>query len=207
MHNKTSRRANLRVVAGTFLVLGSCILPVHADIARAEVLFFQDTENYSPETARSIKKVKLDQRYFGRINTKDGIAYFSVTADQGTQFELELDTPKADNDFKPTMVFFGPGLAEPKEDAVVPLGEGNGAIVSRAEDGGNYYDRSTFTRFNIGPRIKIALPMKATYAIAIRSPNGETGRFALKIKGRDDFKWGELTGRLAAQFRAIFRMY
>lgn len=175
--------------------------------ARAEVLRFQDVGNFSAETATVIKNPNLGQRLFGRLDSKDEVAYYSITAEKDTLVDLELDTLKSDGDFNPTLVFFGPGLAAPKEDPVILLGEGNGAIISRAEARIQYFDRTVLTSFMTGPRLKVALPEKATYAIAIRTPNGRTGRYALRLKGKDKFKWNELTDRLAAEFRAIFRMY
>lgn len=178
--------------------------PTRAD---AEIMRFQESDNYSPETAVIIRDTKTEQRFFGRLETKDQTAYYSVTASKDTELQIELDTPKADGDFEPTLTFFGPGLAKPKEDPVIMIGEDNGAIISRVEDRGTYFDRSVFTSFFIGPRVKIALPEKATYDIAIRASNGKTGRYTLRLKGKDDFKWSELTDRIANSFKAIFRMY
>ncbi|MFA5185490.1 MAG: hypothetical protein WC551_03305 [Patescibacteria group bacterium] len=198
---------NIRTATSAVCALGFILALTLPNQARAEVLFFQDEENFSPEAAVAIRHPNLDQRRFGRLNSKDEVAYYSITAEKDTKIELELDTLKADGDFNPTLVFFGPGLAAPKEDPVITLGEGNGAIISRADGRTTYFDRSVFTSFTTGPRLKIALPEKATFGVAIRTPNGRTGRYALRLKGKDDFKWSELTARLAAEFRAIFRMY
>lgn len=191
----------------TAAALGIAAVLVQPTRVNAEIMRFQETDNYSPETAIIIRDTKTEQRFFGRLENKDQTAYYSVTAPKDTELQIELDTPKADGDFDPTLTFFGPGLAKPKEDPVIVIGEGNGAIVSRVNERGAYFDRSVFTSFFIGPRVKIALPEKATYGIAIRAPDGRTGRYTIRLKGKDEFKWSELTDRIANSFKAIFRMY
>lgn len=175
----------------------------------ADTLVFKSSVQDTPEKAWVIRKPDVAFRYLGRLEKKDSADYFSVTLKKDQKLEVSLETPTADGGFRPIMVFFGPGISQPKEDPVIQIGDPNGAIVLREdkETRDSYFDRLTLTSYNLGPSLKFIAPKDATYGLAVRSPKGDTGRYVLRFKGKDDFDWGNVVDFLVDALRAIFRRY
>jgi hypothetical protein len=183
--------------------------PKHAPLAKAEWYFFKSGAQDSSETARLIKKPTHAQRFFGRLGAKSDVDYFSFTADQGTKITLVLLSPVADPKFRPSLTVFGPGLPRPKQDPSIPIGDQNGAYVL-AEDKvtrTTAYDQYLFTSFYEGPHLDFTVPQTATYGLAVRSPDGNTGRYVLKIGSEDSWNWNELIDRIFGVIQAILRLY
>lgn len=176
--------------------------------ARAELLWFKTSPHDTAETARTIQDVERKQRYFGRLSSKDDVDYYTMTVDEKTKIRIILETPVNDGDFRPVVVFFGPGLSAPKEDPTIHIGETNGAIVGHAkEERDRRFDQFLMTSFSTGPSISIEAPRKATYGIAVRSPKGSTGRYVMHVGTENAFKWSELIQGIKGTFKGLLRMY
>ncbi|MDQ7814796.1 MAG: hypothetical protein RDU25_03270 [Patescibacteria group bacterium] len=180
-----------------------------AEPALAKELIFKSGSLDTPAEAYVIRRPTSAATFFGRLQSKDDVDYFSFTADEGTSLKISLDTVKNDGEFNPIMIFFGPELPSPSEDAVIDLGSGNGAIVRRvvADERASFRDKFIFTDFYSGPTIEIELPKTATYGLAVKSPNGKLGRYALNIQGEDKLALADLPEYLYNIIKAIFRMY
>ena len=177
--------------------------------AWAESLIFKDSAQDTPETAWIVRQPDAAFRYLGRLEQKDEADYFSLTLKKDQKLDISLETPAADGNFRPIMVFFGPGISRPKEDPVIKIGDPNGAIILREdkEPRDSFFDRLTMTTYYQGPTFKFIAPRDATYGLAIRSPKGDTGRYILRFKGKDEFAWQNLLDFVVNVFRAILRMY
>jgi hypothetical protein len=179
--------------------------------ANAEWYWFKDAPQDSAETAQTVSQPTHAQRFFGRLESKNDVDYFSFSAKKDTRLDVQLEIPSGDPNFKPTLILFGPDLPKPASDPVIPIGETNGATVSSdTKDRTTRYDNYLFTSFLEGAHITQALPDDATYGIAIRSPDGNRGRYVLKIGGEDPWNWNdwnELFDRISGIFRAILRIY
>ena len=176
--------------------------------AHAEWYLFKETPQDSAETARIILRPMHAQRFFGRLESKNDVDYFSFTAKKDSKLELQLEIPSGDSDFKPTLVLFGPDLPKPTSDPVIPIGETNGAaIASDPNDRATRYDNYLFTSFYGGAQIAQTVPDDATYGVAVRTPDGKRGRYVLKIGGEDPWNWNELFDRIVGTMRAVLRIY
>jgi len=174
----------------------------------AEALWFKNTPQDSAETARTITDIERRQRFFGHLESKDDVDYFTFSADEKQNIDLSLETPVADGDFKPVLVLFGPGLPKPTEDPTIQIGDTNGAIVSHAKDEREKrFDQFLLTTFNIGPVISVEAPQKGTYAVAIRSPKGSTGRYVLHVGSENGFRWNELIQGIVGTLKGLLRLY
>ena len=174
----------------------------------AELLWFKDSPQDNAETARTITDIERQQRFFGRLDSKDDVDYFTFSADAKQKIDLLLETPVADGDFKPVMVLFGPGLPAPTEDPTIQIGDTNGAIVTHAKDErAKRFDQFLMTSFNTGPTISVEAPQKGTYAIAVRSPKGSTGRYVLHIGSENGFRWDELWQGIVGTLKGLLRLY
>lgn len=180
-----------------------------APSAKAESFIFKDTVQNTPEKAWVVRRPDVAFRYFGRLESKDTADYFSITLKKDQRIELGLETPTADGEFRPHLIFFGPGLSKPKEDPVIPIGEPNGAIVIKVdtETRESFFDRLTLTNYYQGPTLTFVAPKDATYGLAVRSAKAETGRYILRFKGKDGFDWSRFLDFILNAFRAILRMY
>jgi len=181
------------------------VLPLQA---RAELVWFKNAAQDTVETARVIESPARQQRFFGRLSKKDDVDYFTFTVDEKTKIDLLLETPVNDGDFRPVVVLFGPGLAPPKEDPTIQIGSTNGAIVARAPDERERrFDQFLLTTFNTGPTISTEAPRNGTYALAIRSPKGSTGRYVLHVGTENAFRWSELVQGIFGVLKGLLRMY
>jgi len=182
---------------------------VGTQTAQAKTLIFKSGSLDTPAEAFVIKHPDSATTIFGRLQNKDDLDYFSITAEEGTTLEISLDTVKNDGDFNPIMIFYGPELPKPSEDPVIDLGSGNGAMILRVEADSRESRREKFffTDFYTGPKLKIKIPKTATYGMAIKSPNGKLGRYILDIKGKDEFNLNDLPGHIFDLIKAILRMY
>lgn len=177
--------------------------------ANADVFRFKDAPQDTPETARVISDPGRAQRFFGRLDGKDDVDYFSITAEKDAAIALSLEVPSADKDFHPVLIFFGPGLPRPAEDPAIPIGDPNGAIVTREPEDNlvNRFDQFLFTTFLERARLEVTAPKQATYGIAVKEPAGVKGRYVLRIGSKDEFAWSELLGRMRGVLKAMLRMY
>lgn len=180
-----------------------------AQPAQAEWYFFKQTAQDSAETAVTIAQPTHAQRYFGRLDTKTDVDYFTFKVQKDMEVSLLLEIPTGDPDFHPTMTLFGPGLPKPTEDPSITIGESNGAVVAHEadKDRDSVTDAFLLTSFFEGPQIKTTAPKDATYAIAIRSPDGSHGRYVLNVGTEDTWEWREVFPRLWGIVRAILRIY
>ena len=191
------------------LALAASILVATAPLqASAEMFRFKDVPQDSVATARIVDDVIPRQRFFGRLNTKDDVDYFTMTVKQGTKIDLLLETPVADGDFSPTLTLFGPGLPAPTEDPTIDIGDTNGAIVAHAADERDTrFDQFLLTTFDEGPTVTVDAPKTATYAIAIRDPKGGTGRYVLHLGTDASFRWDELWQGIVGTLKGLLRLY
>ena len=195
-----------RIMVMAFIV-GAAEFTLLAPSANAESLIFKDTVQNTPEKAWVVRRPDVAFRYFGRLESKDAADYFSITLKKDQTIELGLETPTADGEFQPHLVFFGPGLSKPKEDPVIQIGEPNGAIVIKTETRESFFDRLTLTNYYQGPTLTFVAPKDATYGLAVRSAKAETGRYIIRFKGNDGFDWSRFLDFILNVFRAILRMY
>lgn len=202
-HSAAARQLGTAFLAA---ILGLTAMP---KALNAETLVFKDSIQDTPEKAWIIRRPDVAFRYFGRLEDKDTADYFSVTLKKDQKLEVSLETPTADGDFRPVMVFFGPGMSKPTEDPVIRIGDPNGGIVLREnkEPRETNFDRLTLTSFNRGPSLKFIAPKDATYGLAVRSPKGDSGRYVLRFKGKDEFDWKNIVAFFVDAIRAILRQY
>ncbi len=187
-----------------FICLSCSVAP-----AQAKQLIFKSGSLDSPAEAYVIRHPTEATTFFGRLQSKDDVDYFSVTAEKGTALDISLDTVRNDGEFNPVLIFFGPDLSKPAEDPVIDLGSENGAIIGRVNVDDRTYYRDTYilTDFYSGPSIKIKLPKTATYGLAIRSPNGKLGRYRLDVHGEDKLALSDYPDYIFNLIKAIFRIY
>lgn len=199
MRSTTSR-------AGLFALMIGLALPV---AVRAEWYWFKDSEQDSVETARIIRQPAHAQRFFGRLESKKDADFYTMTVEQDTPISVVLAVPAADGTFRPTLTIFGPGLPKPKEDPVIPIGDGNGAFIASdpKKDRETAFDGYLLTSFFDGIRIEFNAPKTATYALAVRSPDGTRGRYVLRVGTKDEWKWSEIPDRIYGIVRAALRLY
>lgn len=194
------------LISACFAFCAAFALPAPA---AADSLVFKQSAQDTPEKAWIVRRPNSAFRYFGRLEKKDAADYFSITLKKDQTLEVSLETPVADGGFRPSLVFFGPGISRPKEDPVIQIGEPNGAIVLREdkEPRDSSFDRLTLTSYYQGPTLKFVAPKDATYGLAIRTPKGDTGRYVLRFKGEYTFDWGGVVEFVVNAFRAILRRY
>ncbi len=191
------------------LALAAVILFAAAPLqTHADMIWFKDAPQDSIATARVIQNVTRRQRFFGRLNKKGDVDYFTFHAKQGTLLHLSLETPAADGKFNPDLTLFGPGLPAPKEDPTINIGTTNGAIIAHTQTNRDHrYDQYLFTTFYEGPTITDTAPKNTTYAIAIRNPRGGVGRYVLHIGTRTSFRWDELLQEIVGMLKGLLRLY
>jgi len=143
------------------------------------------------------------------LETKKDVDYFTFKASKGMRIFATLEVPVADEKFHPTLTLFGPGLNKPKEDPVIAIGDTNGAVVANEPANGrdSVWDTYLLTTFLIGPKLDLPAPEDATYGLAVRVPDGATGRYVLNVGTEDVWDWGDLIPRIWGVTRAILRIY
>lgn len=199
MRTTTCRAAALALVLGLSLPAA----------AKAEWFWFKDAEQDSVETARIIRRPTHAQRFFGRLESKKDVDFFTMTVERDTPISVTLAVPASDLEFRPTLTIFGPGLPKPKEDPAIPIGDGNGAFIASdpKEERGSAFDGYLLTSFFEGIRIEFNAPKTATYALAVRTPDGNRGRYVLHVGTNDEWKWAEIPDRIYGIVRAALRLY
>ncbi|MFZ2804025.1 MAG: hypothetical protein WA001_02270 [Patescibacteria group bacterium] len=194
-----------RAAAGLFVAL-VLVFPRHP--AKAETFFFKGAPQDSVATALIIDQPQQLQRFFGRIETKDDVDYYTFAASKDMAISLSLEIPTGDTNFHPSITLFGPGLQKPNEDPVIEIGDANGAIVEEEpKQPTTRRDGFLLTSFFEGPYIKTTAPQDATYAIAVRAPDGSSGRYVLHVGTQDSWDWNNFFVNIWNTTRAILRMY
>jgi hypothetical protein len=189
------------------ILLAMILLVPHA--AKADWYWFKMADHDDIPNAKIIAQPSRLQRFFGRLETRKDVDYFTLTLDKDEEFHASLFVPKADAEFKPALVFFGPDVKSSGGDPEINIGAGNGSIMVRnaAEDREAVFEDVLLTSFYGGTELSFKAEKRETYGIAIKSPDGERGRYMLKIGQTDDWKWSELPTRIWGATKAIFRLY
>ncbi len=188
------------------LMAVSIVLPLQTHAAELHIkASAQDTT----ETAQIIQGPQRLQRFFGSLQRKDDVDYFTMTLKKGDPIHLAMDIPAKDENFYPTIILFGPGLPTPDQDPVIPIGDGNGMIVTSDETDQRptHFDLYALTTFAQGPTIDTVAPKDATYGIAVRSPNGNKGRYILTTGTTNIFTWSDFMDQFIAALQVLFRIY
>lgn len=202
---------------GNFFLRAFAVLLVLAAVAIGFVLWktdpvvitFKERPLDTLETAQVVRHPQTRQAVFGRIERTNDVDYYTFTLTRGTPVRFSIKTPAADRAFNPALTLFGPGLPAPAAAPSIPIGDGNGAIVARvATDGRSaVFDMSNVTTWYEGPIADMIAPRDGTYALAITSPDGSTGRYLLEIGGVPDRSAGAIASFAAGTVRAVLRLY
>ncbi len=206
-------RLNGRIIFPMFkrsiplLLLAAVLLFPQA--AKADWYWFKASAHDKIESARIISQPTRLQRFFGRLETRKDVDYFTLTLDQGEEFRANLFIPKADEEFRPTLVFFGPGIKTAGGDPEIAIGDGNGSVMVRNtnEEREARFEDVLLTSFYGDTEISFTAEKRGTYGLAIKSPDGERGRYMLRVGLKDEWKWSELPTRFWGATKAIFRLY
>ncbi|MFH1620853.1 MAG: hypothetical protein ABIB04_02090 [Patescibacteria group bacterium] len=205
-------KKNIRV---SFFKMTICVFSIlvwfisASESAKAETFIFKNSAQDTVETARIIKDPQNAKKIFGRLETKDDVDYFTFKAEEGQEISVSLSVPAADQDFKPNLIIFGQDLPKSAIDPVISIGDTNGAYVlefakTKIQTSFNNF---LLTSFNLGPRLEFSSPKQTSYGLAIRSPDGKTGRYLLKIGQKDTWLWNEILDRFFGVLQAILRLY
>lgn len=177
--------------------------------ARADWYWFKDAPHDEIAAARIITQPMRLQRFFGRLETRKDVDYYSLTLDADETFHASLFVPKADEEFKPALVFFGPDVPTMGGDPGISIGDGNGSIFAQnvKDNREAVFEDVLLTSFYGGTEIAFTAKKRGTYGIAIKSPDGERGRYMLRVGETDVWKWSELPTRIWGATKAILRLY
>ena len=66
---------------------------------------------------------------------------------------------------------------------------------------------STLTTWYLGPTVSMTAPQDGTYALAITSPDGKTGRYELQMGGTTDRSLDAYESFAFGTVQAILRLY
>lgn len=192
-----------------FILTALAALILVPEAASAESYSFKDSSQDSVETAKAIKDPQNKQKIFGRLESKNDVDYYTFSAEADEVVSITLLVPAADKDFAPSLIVFGPDLPKSDPDPVVPVGEGNGyyALDYPQNNVQKFFEDYLLTSFNQGPRLEFSSPKKSSYGLAVRSPNGNTGRYVLSVGQKDEWNWSEIFDKVVGILRAILRIY
>jgi len=173
------------------------------------VIAFKERPLDTLESAYVIKHPQTRQAVFGRLDRKGDVDYFTFTVTRGTPIRFSVKTPVADKAFSPDLTLFGPGLPALTGSPIIPIGDMNGAVVGHVltDKRTAAFDMPTLTTWYLGPTVAMTAPQDGTYALAITSPDGKTGRYALQMGGTPDRSMDAISSYAAGTIRAILRLY
>ncbi len=175
----------------------------------AATYWFKSADISTPELAHHLELTNKLSHYFGRIDTKDGVDFYTFDAKKGESFTFSIKTPQADGDFQTDLILFGPGFAATKEKLPFAIGDDNGAFIAQLDkptrDSKN--EHSWLTTFYLGPRIDAVAPKDGVYALAVHGHDANVGRYVLTTGSEDKFSFANLANELVGIIRAIFRRY
>ncbi len=191
------------VLAALFLI---CVAP---RTASAESFIFKNSAQDTVATAKIIKEPQNKQKIFGRLKSKDDVDYFTFTLEADEAVSISIFVPAADKNFEPSLIVFGSDLPKSDHDPVIPIGEGNGSYIMEFPKTNvqEFFHDFLLTTFKTGPRLEFSSPEKSSYGLALRSPNGNTGRYLLEIGQQDEWSWSHVLDRFFDVLRAVLRLY
>lgn len=169
---------------------------------------FKDSSWDTPETAGIFTVGGLRTSLYGRLTGAHDVDYLRITVTKPTDISIALRTVAGDPSFNPEIIVFGRGLA-PRSDVMLPIGDENGAVVGRIGEKtrGTVFDITTMTSYTEGPTVTTRLPEAGTYAIAILTPNGSTGRYVLSTGTKPDRSFDGWISSLRGAVQVILRLY
>lgn len=168
---------------------------------------FKESSYNQPEQGWRLKAPTELKHLYGRLDEKD-VDYITFTVERPTSISISLKDPAGDAGFEPVFVVFGPGLPKPATPPPIEVGS-NGAIVAQTvrDKQRPVFDASELTTYLTGPSLTADLRDSGTYAVAVVSTKGGSGRYVLSIGN-------QATGGIVSQFalvpatlRALLRLY
>lgn len=193
---------------GVALFLGVVLMAIVIIQTEPTRYAFKDAEWNTIETAGTIAASSARTEIVGRLEGPKDIDYLAITVTKPQEVVLHLQTDAADVNFNPEIILFGRGLPAEKNIGV-PIGDQNGAIVGRVASGARTTNFSiqAMTSYADGPVIRTTLPAAGTYAVAIRSPEGVSGKYVLTNGTIPDRSFDGWRSSIMGSIRVMLRLY
>ena len=178
-----------------FLVILALVGFAIFSIPPGEKLFKAAAYDHPEQGWRLPSPTELKHLY-GTLDEGD-VDYVTFTVDRPLSLAISLKNPAGDAGFEPLFVVFGPGLPAPSTTPPIDVGS-NGALIAQTVRDKQHpvFDASELTTYLTGPSLVADLKESGTYAVAILSPAGSSGRYVLTVGNQAE-------GGIAAQFRLV----